>query len=708
MPFDNLRNAQDVDWLRDASVNLLYLDMSRWRDIRVIDDERVADLLREVPESRGAAKIDLSAAIAVAKRAGAGRLVMGDLLQLGNRTTVTAKVFDVRTGQRVRSVQEAVTAQDSVIGLFSKLAQKVLNVAPPAGASLGTIGTTSVAAYQEYITGVAALNGFRIGDARAAFTRALELDSTFALAHYKQSIAFGWVDSGSPEIRSHAEAAARLSAGLPARERALINGHMLQSRREYARACDAFEVLLRTNPSDIDALYGLGDCHFHDTAVEAIAGDSTRWRFRGDVNQSIRSFLRALELDPTNHLAYQHIVDAYLGDTRSITNCPGGRCVTYVALPIRRGDSLIIEPVPLPRDSARFREQVAEYARTTSRRRNVESALAVAERWVTESPNEGRARSAYATALLAAGRIAEADAQMARVDTTVGGQTFNAFTNALVKLEIVAKTWRGSEALRLYEWSRASRIALRGQPGVGTIVGLLGPLFGRMVEFDSLMQSNLRQLASRPALQRYIASIPRLVWDAMGDSASIIERAMFEEIRAVGGSAAATRQVGITLLLAPARAAQLPLDTTITDVIAQPAIALSLRDTTRLRRAALRLDSASSRALAALVTDSVLTLGAANAYLALRDSSAALRMTRRMLDSIVPITPLIPRQSGLPYGLFVPRGMLLRADLAAALGHQDEARLWYKRFLDMWATPTPAFQSVVDRVRRSYTSIGGT
>jgi hypothetical protein len=49
VPFDNLAKNQEVDWLRGASVNLLYLDMSRWRDIRVIDDERVADLIRETP-----------------------------------------------------------------------------------------------------------------------------------------------------------------------------------------------------------------------------------------------------------------------------------------------------------------------------------------------------------------------------------------------------------------------------------------------------------------------------------------------------------------------------------------------------------------------------------------------------------------------------------------------------------------------------------
>ena len=38
VPFDNLSKTPDVEWMRVAAVNLLYLDMSRWRDIRVIDD----------------------------------------------------------------------------------------------------------------------------------------------------------------------------------------------------------------------------------------------------------------------------------------------------------------------------------------------------------------------------------------------------------------------------------------------------------------------------------------------------------------------------------------------------------------------------------------------------------------------------------------------------------------------------------------------
>ncbi|HEY9519737.1 MAG TPA: hypothetical protein VIQ98_10755, partial [Gemmatimonadales bacterium] len=59
VPFENVTRAPDMDWLEDASVNLLYLDMSKWNDIKVIDDERVADLIRGVPEARSGAQLTL-------------------------------------------------------------------------------------------------------------------------------------------------------------------------------------------------------------------------------------------------------------------------------------------------------------------------------------------------------------------------------------------------------------------------------------------------------------------------------------------------------------------------------------------------------------------------------------------------------------------------------------------------------------------------
>src|SRR5262249_10512047 len=135
VPFGNVMHAQDVDWLRDASVNLLSLDMSRWTDVSVVPDKRVSDLLRErarandtpagdaqrgveLAGARANPTLTLSDGLAIARRAGAGMLVMGDVFKVGNGARLTATVFDVRTGRQVRSVTRQATAQDSLLAVF--------------------------------------------------------------------------------------------------------------------------------------------------------------------------------------------------------------------------------------------------------------------------------------------------------------------------------------------------------------------------------------------------------------------------------------------------------------------------------------------------------------------------------------------------------------------------------------------------------------
>ena len=104
VPFANITKSQDLDWLRDASVNLLSLDLSRWTDIKVVDDKRVADLVRELPATRSVGALTLNDGLSLARRAGASTLVMGDFYKLGKGARLVANVFDVRNGTRIRSI----------------------------------------------------------------------------------------------------------------------------------------------------------------------------------------------------------------------------------------------------------------------------------------------------------------------------------------------------------------------------------------------------------------------------------------------------------------------------------------------------------------------------------------------------------------------------------------------------------------------------
>jgi hypothetical protein len=164
----------------------------------------------------------------------------------------------------------------------------------------------------------------------------------------------------------------------------------------------------------------------------------------------------------------------------------------------------------------------------------------------------------------------------------------------------------------------------------------------------------------------------------------------------------------LTFGLRVSRPAWPPLDTTVSDPRIRLITAFMQKDTSRLRRATRRLDSLSRVYIAALVPDTGITLVAAQGYLALYDSAAALRMTRRWLDSSLVYTPLTFQSGNTLVQPLIPGAMLLRADLAAGLGQKEEAALWYKRLLDFWVKAQPEFQPLIERVKKSYAAIGGS
>ena len=63
--------------------------------------------------------------------------------------------------------------------------------------------TTSVDAYRAYLTGVRALNGWRLAEADSLLKHATILDSTFALAYYKRALTLGWLNA--PDRTDHIE-----------------------------------------------------------------------------------------------------------------------------------------------------------------------------------------------------------------------------------------------------------------------------------------------------------------------------------------------------------------------------------------------------------------------------------------------------------------------------------------------------------------------
>ena len=127
------------------------------------------------------------------------------------------------------------------------------------------------------------------------------------------------------------------------------------------------------------------------------------------------------------------------------------------------------------------------------------------------------------------------------------------------------------------------------------------------------------------------------------------------------------------------------------------------RDTARLRRVAREADSTAM----ARVFFNAPFQRAQEAYLALGDTAAALRVTRVSLDSASMYGRFVSR--ALAIGPLAPMvGMMRqRGELAAALGLREEALTWIDRVLDLWADASPEFQPDVARLRALRAKVAG-
>ena len=713
VPFTNITKAPDLEWLRDASVNLLSLDLSRWTDISVVDDKRVTDLLRELPAARSAQPLSLNDGLALARRAGAGRLVMGDFLKVGKGARLVANVFNVRDGSRIRSVTQQAPDQDSLLTAFGPLARGVLAVPPPPGATLGATGTTSVDAYREYVLGVSALNRFELSTARQYLLKALALDSTFGLAHFKLSVAIHWGDTrGDTAERAHALTAARLGGSLPPRERALISGRVASSGGDYVRACATLGALAAKDSNDVEALYGVGECQYHAGLLLPEPVDSIYGRLRGDWNAAIAAFRRVLLLDPTYHPAFEHILDILTRGTLAICKVQGPGCGNGASgwniVILREGDSLLIRPVSGGGAPNQAQMRRAELDRSPLL--NLRAAQKIAQEWVDAGPGEGRAHLNLANVDLLLGDVQHADHELREIRARTDEYTRRTALES--RIEVAALLGRGAEGRALLDTLR------RELPDVAASNRDLGPLFAVFGQ-PRRLAAWIDQLATinewSSERLRYMRHVPRLMTGVPSASLPADERRYWESLP--GDTLCQAGRLGCrttSLLPSLAYAVRVPRDWWPPQ--GQPfgfrfvtQYALATRDTAWLRSAPAILDSIARSRFQSGSNDAATSVLAADASLAVGDSTGALRRTRQFVDSVM---PTIRRMASSVGGeddwsiLFVPRMMLLRADLAAALGYRGEARTWYARMLDLWSEADAELQPTVARIRAAYTALG--
>jgi tetratricopeptide (TPR) repeat protein len=128
---------------------------------------------------------------------------------------------------------------------------------------LASLTTDSIEALRSFLQGERYYRRLAWDSAVAAYTRAVESDSTFALAHLRRAQVVGWTEGyGNRVSREAVAAATRFANRLPARDRRLLAGYRLFDQGKPA-AIDSLRAFVATNPEDVEGWFMLGEAMHH-------------------------------------------------------------------------------------------------------------------------------------------------------------------------------------------------------------------------------------------------------------------------------------------------------------------------------------------------------------------------------------------------------------------------------------------------------------
>ena len=310
-PFRIVSSDASLKYLREGMLDLLSAKLTGAAGPRSADPRSLLTAWRHAAGS-DSADLPRARALDVAETLGAGQLLIGDVTGDSSHITLHAVLVRVADG-RARPPATVEGDPDSLPRLVDMLTAQLLATDAGEVDNLSTLTSTSLPALRSFLNGQWLYRRGRYREAARAYSTALEVDSTFALAGLRLASASGWF--GVPTMR---ETGLRLAwAGrerLGPRDRALLDataGPNYPSPSSYLDVLKAKQHYVDMAPDRADAWFELGDGMFHFGAVVGYADADAR---------AEDAFKRALTLDSTYAPAAEHLllIEAHDGDTTAV------------------------------------------------------------------------------------------------------------------------------------------------------------------------------------------------------------------------------------------------------------------------------------------------------------------------------------------------------------------------------------------------------
>jgi len=301
LPF-HVHGEPSLAYLREGMVDLMAAKLTGEGGLRAADPRAVYAGWRRVV-TNDTDDLSRDSAVALGRRLGAGHVLLGDVVGTPASVVVNASVVNARGTIVGRAAAQG--SHTELPALVDRLVAQLLSASAGEDPQrLDALTSTSLPALRAYLEGQAAYRRGRYTESLVHFRRALDLDSTFALAGLGLSLADGW--AGTRHAREHGRAVAwRWRERLSQRDRALLTAHVGPSyprqstvRQRFA----AIEAALRLAPDRVELWYELGDLHYHFGRLLEVES----WESHAE-----KALRRAVAADSTFSAPIHHLVGLY-------------------------------------------------------------------------------------------------------------------------------------------------------------------------------------------------------------------------------------------------------------------------------------------------------------------------------------------------------------------------------------------------------------
>jgi len=290
LPFTNMSEEKENAFFADGVHEDVLTNLALIRELRVVSRTTVQSY-------RGTTKPMKQ----IAEELGVTYILEGSVRRVGNRVRVTGQLIHAATDEHVWAQTYDRDLTD-IFAIQTELSQQIAGalkaaLSPEEKAFIARKPTTNPAAYDEYLKGRATRNRSPTGSkaalasAEESFQRAVDFDPDFAAAWGElavvHSLRLFWGHDTSPGRRARGERAIARAVQLAPEAPDVIRlagTYAYYANRDYAKATEHYEKVLRLQPNDPTAYQSLG----------LIQRRQGRWA------ESLVNLRKAVELDPAN------------------------------------------------------------------------------------------------------------------------------------------------------------------------------------------------------------------------------------------------------------------------------------------------------------------------------------------------------------------------------------------------------------------------